>query len=32
MKEYFEIYLDEHKIDFCFEYNFENKKNFKIKN
>ena len=26
MKEYFEIYLDDNKIDFCFEYNFKNKK------
>ena len=26
IKEYFEIYLDDHKLDFCFKYNFENQK------
>ena len=31
MKEYFEIYLDDNKLDFCFEYNFENQKKYKIK-
>ena len=31
MKEYFEIYLEDNKIDFCFEYNFENQKKYKIK-
>ena len=31
MKNYFEIYLDDNKIDFCFYYNFENQKKYKIK-
>ena len=31
MKEYFEMYLDDNKLDFCFEYNFENQKKYKIK-
>ncbi len=31
MKEYFEIYLDDNKMDFCFKYNFENLKKYKIK-
>ena len=31
MKEYFEIYLDDNKIDFCFKYNFKNQKKYKIK-
>ena len=31
MKEYFEIYLEDKKIGFCFKYNFENQKKYKIK-
>ena len=31
MKKYFEIYLDDYKIDFCFKYTFENQKSIKLK-
>ncbi len=31
MKEYFEMYLDGNKIGFCFKYNFEEQKKYKIK-
>ena len=31
MKEYFEIYIDDNKIDFCFEYILKIKINIKIK-